>query len=37
MLKHFQTYSSLETFCKSQNYDTVWIIGGEKSLSTVYF
>jgi dihydrofolate reductase len=29
-VKSFVDLSSLEVFCKSQNYDTVWIIGGQK-------
>ena len=29
-VKTFPDILSLEKFCKSQNYDTVWIIGGEK-------
>ena len=28
--KTFSDISSLQTFCKAQNYDTVWIIGGDK-------
>ena len=28
--KTFKDLSSLQNFCKSKNYDTVWIIGGQK-------
>jgi dihydrofolate reductase len=29
-IKSFETIQSLENFVKLQNYDTIWVIGGEQ-------